>query len=373
MIWNWQLANWPCFTYNTPQLDDFEKRLLLGAGVSFGAIKHLSKDDRRQLTIELISNEALKTSAIEGEFLNRDSLQSSICRQFGLVTDHRKVPPTEQGIAEVMVDLYQHFATPLTHEQLYRWHTWITAGRSDLEDVGLYRTHDNPMQIVSGPIYAPKVHFEAPPSCRMMTEMDQLIDWFNRTAPNGKMPMPALQRAGIAHLYFVSIHPFEDGNGRIGRAIAEKALAQCLGQPTLIALAFTIERHRNAYYNALELANKQIDVTGWLIYFAELVMAAQEYTHQWIDFLIQKTKLYDRVRDQLNPRQEKALARMFREGPDGFTGGLSADKYRSMTGAPSATATRDMQDLVTKGVLIRTGERKHTRYYLNLADHYLKT
>ncbi|NOV30060.1 Fic family protein [Methylomonas sp. ZR1] len=366
MIWNWQLAGWPRFTYNATQLDDFEKRLLLGAGVSFGAIKHLSEDDKRHLTIELISNEALKTSAIEGEYLNRDSLQSSICRQFGLTTDHRKVPPAEQGIAEVMVDLYQHFSTPLSHEQLYRWHTWITAGRSDLQDVGRYRTHDDPMRIVSGPIYAPKIHFEAPPSCQMTPEMDQFIDWFNSTAPDGNTPLPTLQRAGIAHLYFVSIHPFEDGNGRIGRAIAEKALAQCLGQPTLIALAFTIERHRNAYYTALEMANKQIDVTDWLVYFAELVMAAQEYTHQWIDFLIQKTKLYDHVRGHLNPRQEKALARMFREGPDGFTGGLSADKYRSITGAPSATATRDLQDLVAKGVLFRTGERKHTRYYLNL-------
>jgi Fic family protein len=370
MIWNWQLADWPHFTYNASQLDAFEKRLLLSAGVSFGAVKHLSEDDRRQLTIELISNEALKTSAIEGEYLNRDSLQSSICRQFGLITDHRKVPPAEQGIAEVMVDLYQHFVMPITHDQLYRWHTWITAGRHDLQDVGRYRTHDDPMQIVSGPVYAPKVHFEAPPSNQMTREMDQFIDWFNCTAPDGKTPLPALQRAGIAHLYFVSIHPFEDGNGRIGRVIAEKALAQCLGQPTLIALAFTIERQRNAYYTALEKANKQIDVTDWLLYFAELVMAAQDYTHQWIDFLIQKTKLYDQLRGQLNSRQEKALSRMFREGPDGFTGGLSADKYRSITGATSATATRDLQDLVTKSGLIRTGERKHTRYYLNLADSF---
>lgn len=366
MIWNWQQAGWPQFTYNASLLDDFEKRLLLEMGVSFGAIKHLSEDDKRQLTIELISNEALKSSAIEGEYLNRDSLQSSICRQFGLITDHRKVPPAEQGIAEVMVDLYQNFATPITHQQLYRWHTLITAGRNDLQDVGRYRTHQDPMQIVSGPIYAPKIHFEAPPSCQMMKEMDQFIDWFNRTAPNGKTPLAPLQRAGIAHLYFVSIHPFEDGNGRIGRAIAEKALAQCLGQPTLIALAVTIERQRNAYYRALELTNKQVDVTNWLVYFAELMMAALAYTNQWIEFLIQKTKLYDQLRGQLNLRQEKTLTRMFREGPDGFTGGLSADKYRNMTGAPSATATRDLQDLVAKGALIRTGERKHTRYYLNL-------
>lgn len=366
MTWNWQQTDWPHFTYNSACLDDFEKRLLLGSGVSFGAVKHLGEDDRRLLTIELISNEALKTSEIEGEYLNRDSLQSSICRQFGLMTDNRKIPPAEHGIAEVMVNLYQHFADSLSHERLFEWHTWITAGRNDLHDIGCYRSHSEPMQIVSGPIYAPRVHFEAPPSSQMTTEMNRFIGWFNNTAPGGGAPMPALQRAGIAHLYFVSIHPFEDGNGRIGRAIAEKALAQCLGQPTLIALAYTIERNRNAYHAALEQANKHNNITDWLIYFAEMVMAAQEHTNHWIDFLIRKTKLYDRLRGQLNPRQEKALARMFREGPDGFIGGLSADKYRSITGAPSATATRDMQDLVTKGALIRTGERKHTRYHLNL-------
>jgi Fic family protein len=366
MIWNWQQKNWPQFTYNAKLLAEFEKRLLLETGVSFGAIKHLSADDKQQLTIELISNEALKSSAIEGEYLNRDSLQSSICRQFGLITDHRKVPPAEQGIAEVMVDLYQNFATPISHQQLYRWHNWVTAGRNDLHDVGRYRTHEEPMQIVSGPVYAPKIHFEAPPAAQMMSEMDQFINWFNRTAPDGNEPLAPLQRAGIAHLYFVSIHPFEDGNGRIGRAIAEKALAQCLGQPTLIALAVTIERHRNAYYSALESTNKQIDITNWLVYFAELMMSAIAHTNQWIDFLIQKTKLYDKLRGQLNLRQEKALTRMFREGPNGFTGGLSADKYRNITGAPSATVTRDLQDLVSKGALIRTGERKYTRYYLNL-------
>ncbi len=222
------------------------------------------------------------------------------------------------------------------------------------------------MQIVSGAIYAPKIHFEAPPSSQMMPEMERFIAWFNATASKGKTPLSALLRAGIAHLYFISIHPFEDGNGRIGRAIAEKALAQCLGQPTLIAIAYTIERDKKAYYSALERANKQNEITAWLIYFAEMVINAQKYTAAWIDFLTKEAKLYDRLRGQINPRQEKVLARMFRVGPDGFIGGLSAEKYISITGAPRATTTRDLQDLVGKGVLLRHGERKHTRYLLNL-------
>lgn len=195
--------------------------------------------------------------------------------------------------------------------------------------------------------------------------MQHFISWFNDSAPDGSSPLPPLVRAAMAHLYFVSIHPFEDGNGRFGRAIAEKALAQCLGQPTLIALAYTIERNKKAYYAALEQANKHNEITDWLVYFAETTIAAQLYTQNWIEFLIHKAKVYDRLRGQLNSRQEKTLARMFREGPDGFTGGLSAERYIGITGASRATATRDLQDLVSKGGLLKSGELKHSRYQLN--------
>jgi len=366
MMWNWQQPDWPNFNYDKSLIDDFEKQLLLGAGLLFGAFKHLNEEDKRQLTIELISNEALKTSEIEGEYLDRDSLQSSIRRQFGLIADNRKISPAEQGIAEMMVNVYRSFEAPLSHAMLLEWHKMLTNGRRDLNDIGCYRTHSEPMQIVSGAIYAPKVHFEAPPSSQMMAEMERFIDWFNATTSNGTTPLPTLLRAAIAHLYFVSIHPFEDGNGRIGRAIAEKALAQCLGQPTLIAIAYAIERDKKAYYSALERANKQNEITAWLLYFADMVINAQSYTATWIDFLIKKAKLYARLRGQINPRQEKVLTRMFREGPDGFTGGLNAEKYIGITGAPRATATRDLQDLVGKGALIRHGERKHTRYFLSL-------
>ncbi len=172
--------------------------------------------------------------------------------------------------------------------------------------------------------------------------------------------MPALTRAGIAHLYFESVHPFEDGNGRIGRALAEKALAQNLAQPSLIALAYTIARAQKAYYTALERNNKDNQVTDWLVYFSETVIVAQRNTIKRVEFYVEKTKLYDRLRGQLNPRQEKAVARMFREGFDGFKGGLSAENYISITQASRATATRDLQDFVANGALTRTGELRHT-------------
>jgi Fic family protein len=223
------------------------------------------------------------------------------------------------------------------------------------------------MQVVSGAIHAPRVHFEAPPSWAMPREMKKFVKWFNRTAPGlgtRREPLPNLTRAGIAHLYFVSIHPFEDGNGRLGRAIAEKALAQGRSQPTFIALAATILARRKAYYAALEAASKSNEITAWLRWFAAVAIEAQRRTIARVEFLIDKTRLLDRLRGQLNDRQEKALLRMLREGPEGFTGGLSAGNYAGITGASPATATRDLTDMVAQGALIRVGERRHARYHI---------
>ncbi len=368
MTWNWQQKQWPAFTYEIEALAQHETRFLHEAGIVHGAVKHLTGENKTRLMIELISTEAVTTSEIEGAILNRDSVQSSLRRNFGLETDNRKIPAAEQGIAAMMTDLYRHYDSPLSETQLFAWHEMLTQGRRDLNCIGAYRTDAEPMQVVSGPIGKPKVHFEAPPATTMTAEMNRFLTWFNNTSPQGPQPLPALTRAGIAHLHFVSVHPFEDGNGRIGRALSEKALAQCLGQPTLIALSHTICKHRATYYAALEANNKHLEITEWLIYFAQTVLDAQRYTQRFIDFLIEKTKLYDRLRGQFNPRQGKVLARMFREGLEGFTGGLSAENYLKITNTSRATATRDLQDLVEKGVLRKTGELKHTRYWLSMLN-----
>jgi Fic family protein len=242
----------------------------------------------------------------------------------------------------------------------------LTNSRRDLKDFGKYRTNAEPMQIVSGPIGNEKIHFEAPPSRRVPAEMRRFIAWFNQTGPGSKKALPALTRAGIAHLFFESIHPFEDGNGRIGRALAEKALAQTLGQPALTGLATEILAHSKTYYDALEIANKKIEISDWLVWFSALALNAQKRTHAQIEFLIAKTRLLDRLRDHINPRQEKALLRMMREGPQGFEGGMSAGNYSTITGASPATATRDLAALVDAGALHRTGELRHARYTLRL-------
>jgi Fic family protein len=369
MVWNWQQPDWPRFSWDRSRLAKAEERFLQGGGVIVGAVKHLGDKDRDRLTVEAMSDEAVTSSEIEGEILDRDSVQSSIRRQLGLETGRRKVKPAEQGISEVMVDLYRRFAEPLDEETLFAWHRMIMSGRTDLRDVGRYRTHKEPMQIVSGRVYEPTVHFEAPPSAMVGREMGRFVEWFNRTVPGGPggpEPLAALTRAGIAHLYFESIHPFEDGNGRIGRAVAEKVLAQSVGRASLTALAATILIKRRSYYDALEAANKGNEVTGWLAWFGAAVLEAQQRTLAQVEFLIDKTRLLDRLRDKLNSRQQTVLLRVLREGPEGFKGGLSAGNYVSIAKTSPATATRDLAELVEVGALVRTGERRHARYHLTI-------
>jgi Fic family protein len=364
MTWNWEQAGWPQFTYDAKALDALEQQFLMRSGELVGAFKHVAEGDRQSLRIDLISDEAIKTSEIEGEILNRDSVQSSLRHQFGLGPDKPNIPRAERGIAQMMVDLYEHYDTPLSNETLYSWHLMLLEGTEDISVIGNYRTHDAPMQVVSGPSYKRVVHFEAPPSKRMPEEMARFLDWLAKTAPTGSAPLPALTRAGIAHLYFVCIHPFEDGNGRIGRAIAEKSLAENLGHPTLIALAYTIAHKRKDYYGALERDNQDLEITEWLDYFSRTILDAQTNTIKRVDFFVAKAKFYERHRNHLSERQSKVIGRMFDEGIDGFKGGLSADNYITIAKASRATTTRDLQDLVEKGALTRTGELRHTRYSL---------
>ncbi|MCG5486303.1 MAG: Fic family protein [Sinorhizobium meliloti] len=368
MAWNWTRPGWPKFTYNAGLLEPLERRFLLSSGEVIGAIRHVSDNERNQLRIELLSEEAVKTSEIEGEMLDRLSVQSSLRRQFGLEADSRPVKPQERGIAEMMVDVCATWSNRLDQETLFRWHGMLMTGNRHIGTIGGYRTHEDAMQIVSGRHDKPTIHFEAPPSTRVPQEMADYVEWFNKSAPDGEAPLSALIRAGIGHLYFESIHPFEDGNGRIGRALAEKSLAQNIGQPSLIALAFTIEHARKAYYSQLEQHQRTLDITEWLVYFAGTILEAQQATLKRVAFHLSKAKFYDRFRGQFNERQDKAIARIFREGPAGFKGGLSAENYISITRTSRATATRDLHDLVKKGALTRTGERRHTRYFINLAD-----
>jgi Fic family protein len=368
MEWSWQRADWPEFTWDTPALRARENAFLREAGEAGGAFAHLDAGARDALRIDLLSDEALKTSRIEGEILDRESVQSSLRKNFGLAVDRqRAVGPKERGIAELLVDTYRDFAAPLTMEMLHRWHGKLMQGQLEDGALGCYRSGDEPMQIVSGDPFDPEVHFEAPPTGMVAGEMERFLKWFNGSAPTDEaVPVPALTRSAIAHLHFETIHPFSDGNGRIGRAIAEKVLSQAVGRPILVALSQAIELERESYYDALAATRFSNEITGWVSWFGGTVLKAVEDARGRIEFLIRKTHFFDQHSGGLNARQEKVLRRLFAEGPRGFEGGLSAGNYVRIAKTSPATARRDLGDLVRMGVLSRTGERKGTRYWLVL-------
>jgi len=363
MKWNWQSENWPEWHYDPTALEALERAFLLGAGKLVGAWSHLSQHSQDELSIELLTDEAMKTSAIEGEYLDRASVQSSMRRAFGLTADRRH-GMAESGVADLMADGFSNWQQPLGAEVLFSWHRMVCRGREDLQDIGGWRREGDPMQVVSGPYQKLKVHFEAPPAADMPRETSAFVAWFNDTGPQGQGALPALARAGLAHLYFVSVHPFEDGNGRIARALSEKALAQGIGHPSLVALSRRIERSRKDYYDQLEANNKHMEVTSWLIWFAETVLKAQDHSRSLITHLISKAQVMDRLRGQINERQTKVVLRVYDAGPEGFSGGLSAANYITIAGTSPATARRDLGELVELGVFARTGERKATRYWL---------
>jgi Fic family protein len=366
MPWNWELPDWPKFKYDPDRLSQMERQFLLGMGSAFAYLKTIDQHEYYRFIVEILSLEGLESSRIEGEILDRESLQSSIQRHFGIDTAKKRGADKESRMAHLLCDVYETFDKPLTHEMLCRWHSILFKGSSTIDDCGKYRTHPEPMQIVSNQYGSPKVFFEAPSSAKIFDEMTAFVDWFNASNASGSI----LGRAAIAHVYFESIHPFEDGNGRIGRVLSEKILSQEIGRPTLIAISKMLEKRKKEYYSALEKCNQSLDAQHWVEFFSSVILQAHEESIRLLYFLIEKSKMLTTLSGEINPRQMKVLLRMFEEGPSGFKGGLSADNYISITKTSRATATRDLSDLVEKGALVKTGELRHTRYSLNLVHKY---
>lgn len=364
MTWNWQQVDWPNFTYTSEVMVATEASFLKNAGVIVGTLEHVSSAERTKLTLELIAQETLDSSAIEGEVLDRESVQSSLARHLGLTAPLRRANAKEAGATELMADVYRAYDAPLDHERLFAWHAMLMNGRRDLKAIGRYRDHADAMQIVSGPIGRETVHFEAPPSVQVPSEMSAFLAWFAVSGPKGSAPIAAVTRAAISHLWFESIHPFGDGNGRIGRAIAELALAQATNAPSLTVLSEAIKLNLLAYYAKLHEASLSNTIDPWLKWFGDTVLAAQHNTRRRVVFVIAKARILSELKANINDRQERALVRLFEAGPEGFEGGLSASNYQKITGASPATATRDLVGLVELGVLRRTGENRNARYWL---------
>ncbi|WP_309396638.1 Fic family protein [Cerasicoccus maritimus] len=361
MNYNWQQDDWPNFRYDLAEVEADLLAFADKAGQVTGTLKGLPEGVQTEAILDLMISEAVKTSEIEGQYVSRQDVMSSIRNQLGLnATAERVADKASDGAAKLMVAVRNTWDESLAVEALFNWHVMLLSGSCNVM-LGQWRTHAEPMQVVSGAVGKERVHYEAPPSARVPAEMAAFVSWFNDSR---QKLLHAPVRAALAHLYFESVHPFEDGNGRLGRAISEKALSQGLGRPALLSLSRTIEANKSAYYEALMKAQRTNEVTPWLAYFVGVVLDAQSQAEQQVDFVLRKTKFFDRVRDQLNERQLRVVQRMLEAGPDGFEGGMNARKYVSLTKVSKATATRDLQQLVDLGVFEPIGGGRSTRYAL---------
>lgn len=367
MKYNWQQSDWGSFTFLLEEVEEILYVFVEKAGHLKGLLQAMPQNSQEETLIEILVSEALKTSEIENEYLSREDVTSSIRHNLGLYEPNNEVKDVRaKGVGKLMTEVRKTYNETLTAETLKEWHKYLFTNQTHI-NVGKWRTHTAPMQVVSGRMDKPTVHFEAPPSKEVPQEIERFINWFNDTAPNGKNPIKyAPIRSAIAHIYFESIHPFEDGNGRIGRAIADKALSQSIGYPLLLSLSATIESNKKAYYGALENGQKSNEITPWIRYFLQVIIDSQKNAELLIEFTLKKARFFDTYKTKLNERQLKSINRMFQEGPKGFEGGLTAKKHMRIAQTSKATATRDLKSLEELGALVVKGSGRSTHYYLNL-------
>ncbi len=363
-MYNWQHKYWPKFSYDISVINDTAMAFSHTTGEMTGTVQGLSTQAQMDALVRLMLEEALKTSAIEGEMLSREDVRSSIENNLGLHKQTKHIKDKRaRAIAALMLDVRNNYHKKLSERLIKHWHQLLFSDSTTINP-GKWRSSKAPMQVVSGALGKEVVHFEAPPAARVAVEMKQFVEWYNQFPVNGNIAQ-AMVKTALAHLYFESIHPFEDGNGRIGRALAEKCLSEALGRPVLLSLSGVLERNRKQYYAALKKAQGTLHVNDWLEYFSGVIAEAQQEAVKAVQFSLQRAKFFDAHKQKLNEREQKVIKKMLEAGAKGFAGGMSARKYISITKVSKATATRDLQHLTTLGILTPEGEGRSVHYQLN--------
>lgn len=372
--WVWQSPWWPTLSYDEQALAAPLARARLTQGRLLGKAEAVGAQGFAGALRELWTGEAMATAEIEGEKLNVDAVRSSVARRLGVASSFAAaVPRHVEGLLDVMEDAAARWDSPLTEERLCTWQAALfPAGRSGLRriEVGRFRSRPEPMQIVSGPAGHETLHYEAPPSAAVRAETRSFLDWFNRTREvTAGGPADGLVRAGLAHLWFETIHPFEDGNGRIGRAILDMALAQDarLGH-RLHGLSQAFLDRQSEYYDRLNHAQRGSgDATSWLLWLVDAFETSCAHAAAIIEESVARARFWNEHKDvALTGRQRQALNRMLEAGPGRFEGGMTARKYAALTKTSGPTATRELVDLVQKDLLVPRGEGRSRRYELAL-------
>lgn len=361
-----QLKKWPNFSWNQEHLVERLAQIRLRQGRLIGRMEGIGFTLREEAVLQTLTEDVLKSGEIEGERLDRNQVRSSIARQLGmdvvgLIKSDRQI----EGVVEMMLDATQKFNKSLSLERLFGWHSALfPTGRSGLNKVRTGRLRNDstgPMQVISGSIRKPRVHFQAPDAERLKLEMRLFLTWFN-----GKSPMDPILHAGVAHLWFVTIHPFDDGNGRMARAIADMSLARSENSPKrFYSMSAQICVERKAYYDILENTQKgDLDITDWLEWFLNCLGRALEGAETILAIVLLKARFWEaHSNEQFNDRQRKLLNRLF----DGFDGKLTSSKYAVIGKCSQDTASRDIEDLLQRNILKKNfGGGRSTSYSLTV-------
>lgn len=373
--WIWQQPDWPNFTWQSERLTPLLRECVQAQGRLMGMASSVDRSLSAQNELDALLQNIVTSSAIEGEQLNVDSVRSSLARRLGLeVVDGDKVSQRSEGLAQLMLDATQRFAQPLTLPRLLEWHTWLfpdqdmnVAARSI--HIGELRG-DEPMQVVSGRLDKPTIHYEAPPRLGLEQQLDTFLAWFATSQKQDGLD--PLLRAGIAHFWFITLHPFDDGNGRLTRTLTDLALAQGEAQAIrFYAMSASILDDRSSYYRVLETSQKSsMDITEWLQWFLQTLLRSLQQAMTRIEAVLGKARFWQANRDaKLSAEQIKVLNRMLNGGKRGFADGISAAQYQAVAKVSKATATRHLAELLEKGCLQRLpGGGRSTRYQVSYPD-----
>ena len=364
-MWIFENQDWPNFTWNENTLSQKLALIRYRQGLLLGKMESLGFELRQEASLKTLTDDVIKSTAIEGENLNREEVRSSIARRLGL--DISGLIPASrdvEGVVEMMLDATQRFLEPITVERLFAWHAALfPTGRSGMHRiiVGNWRTLENdPMQVVTGPLGREKVHFQAIGADEIEHEIKIFLTWFEN-----KNDMDPVLKAGIVHLWFITIHPFEDGNGRIARALLDMALARADGTSSrFYSLSSQIERERKDYYNQLEQQQRgALDITGWIEWFLGCLGRAISSAEVTLSTVLFKDRLMAKINQkQINDRQRLIINRMLE---DDFKGYINTSKYAKLAKCSADTALRDIQDLKSYGFLIQNpGGGRSTSYHL---------
>ena len=350
-VWIWQKPEWPHFTWDNNEIITLLSHVRMKQGQLLGQLSGLGFEVQQNASLEAITEDILRSSEIEGVFLNQGRVRSSVAMRLGLSTQGLPHPDHyTEGLVQVMMDAVQNSANPLTKERLCNWHAALfPTGKSGMFPitVGDYRKGDAPMQIVSGAFGHERVHYEAPASADVPYEMDLFLKWFNDSSD-----IDPVMKASVAHLWFVAIHPFDDGNGRITRTVTDMLLSRSDGQHLrFYSMSAEIMRRRNSYYEALQHTNTgNLDITEWVIWFLETMEAAIDGSYTTVNRVKRKAVFWQNNAElPLNERQIKVLNRLL----DGFESKLTTSKFAKITHVSQATALRDIQDLLDKNVITK--------------------